>query len=140
VQKVAGSKRNWQVSFFINGSQSEVATVPESACRHLEDEVIDEQHSPLDIYDAYKLARKEQARLKAHKDSSEDITLDSTMWTTNDLRDFLNGLMGGVRGGKLRGGAVPFQPREEECGIYLREGFCQKLNYLLKECSLEKEL
>jgi hypothetical protein len=33
-----------------------------------------------------------------------------------------------------------FRLSEEESGRYLREGLCQKLNFILKECSVSGEL
>jgi hypothetical protein len=37
-------------------------------------------------------------------------------------------------------GLAAFPLRAEDSGQYLREGLCQKLNYIIKECPISSEL
>jgi hypothetical protein len=74
------------------------------------------------------------------KDSSED-TVETVDGTVADVRNLLKALIGEVRVEKeWKKGAMNFVPRLEECKVYLREGLCQKLNFVLNERDLDGEL
>ena len=61
--------------------------------------------------------------------------------TVAKLRDYLNGLMGERENVSLAPeGLAAFPLRAEESRLYLREGLCQKLNYIIKECPISSEL
>lgn len=57
------------------------------------------------------------------------------------LRDYLNGVMGERKQTRVTTDRLAAFPlRVEESGLYLREGLCQKLNYIIKECPISSEL
>lgn len=90
---------------------------------------------------AYKFACKEILKMRQRpKDSSED-TEETVDGTVADVRNLLKALIGEVKVEKQwKKGAMNFVPRVEECKVYLREGLCQKLNFVLNERDLEVEL
>jgi hypothetical protein len=140
-----GQKDTYQVLFFSGDSQREMVAVPEAICKDFAQYCISEKESPLNLYEAYLLARKEHARKKdAPKDSSDELTIDPPEWGVLELRDFLNELLCGSRKGRKmaesRSGLIPFRLKEEERRAYLREGFCQKLDFLINECQINSEL
>ena len=59
----------------------------------------------------------------------------------SDLRNLLKALIGEARVEKeWKKGVIHFTLHLEDCKMYLREGFCQKLNFVLNERDLDGEL
>jgi hypothetical protein len=77
----------------------EEATAPEEACRPFSEWGVNEDEAHIDLYNAYLLAAKDHARsktaLKESSTSQSQESLNPSEWSVGELREFLDGLMGG---------------------------------------------